>query len=115
MDDKSAHIRVIREIRVLSFVDGSVVLCWRLPGFPIGAPDEWNFLVKLALLILEAFHIYSNGLYISRYWMSLKSSSFLVTRVRFFDEAVAAITASGNFILYSLLISIALSAIFLVK
>jgi len=32
-----------RQIRVLWFVDGSVVLCWRLPGFPIGAPEFYIF------------------------------------------------------------------------
>jgi hypothetical protein len=40
MEDKSAHIHVIR---VLSFVDGSVVLCWRLPRVPIGAPEFYMF------------------------------------------------------------------------
>jgi hypothetical protein len=44
MEDKSAHIRVIR---ILSFVDGSVVLCLRLPGFPIGAPEFYIFDVIL--------------------------------------------------------------------
>jgi hypothetical protein len=42
MEDKSAHIRVIHEISVLPFVDGSFFVCWRLPWFPIGAPEFEN-------------------------------------------------------------------------